>query len=334
MIIKNKNFSKKTFIVAEVGNNHEGCFKTAKKLIRKAFECGADAVKFQTFNIDRFVSSEEKKRTKILRKFKFSYEQFADLSHFSENLGIIFFSTPFDLESARFLNKIQPIFKIASGDNNSFELLDQIIEFNKPIIISTGMADLKLLKKIEFKIKKKIKTTKNKFISFLHCKSSYPVPVEEANLNEIKNLQNSFKDFIIGYSDHLEGNDACLSAVSMGAKIIEKHFTLNKNFSNFRDHKLSCDPRQMRELVKKIRLIEKLLGDDKIKISPCEKESLLSSRRSVGITRDLKKGNIITKNDLIMIRPGAGYKDKKNVIGKKLKKDVVSGSILKKSHLI
>ena len=99
-----------------------------------------------------------------------------------------------------------------------------------------------------------------------------------------------------------------------GAKIIEKHFTLNKNFSNFRDHKLSCDPRQMRELVKKIRLIEKLLGDDKIKISPCEKESLLSSRRSVGITRDLKKGNIITKNDLIMIRPGAGYKDKKMLL--------------------
>ena len=187
---------------------------------------------------------------------------------------------------------------------------------------------------MSLKLKKKLKSQKTSLFLFLHCKSSYPVPVEEANLNEIKNLQSSFKDFIIGYSDHLEGNDACISAVSMGAKIIEKHFTLNKNFSNFRDHKLSCDPRQMRELVKKIRLIEKLLGDDKIKISPCEKEGLLSSRRSVGITRDLKKGNIIMKNDLIMIRPGSGYKDKKNVIGKKLKKDVVSGSILKKSHLV
>ena len=171
-------------------------------------------------------------------------------------------------------------------------------------------------------------------MSFLHCKSSYPVPVEQANLNEIKNLQNTFKDFIIGYSDHLEGNDACISAVSIGAKIIEKHFTLDKNFSNFRDHKLSCDPDQMKELVEKIRLIEKLLGDCKIKISPCEKESLLSSRRSIGISRDLKRGYVIKKNDLIMIRPGTGYKDKKNVIGKKLKKAVVSGSILKKSHFL
>ena len=334
MIIQNKDFLKKTFIVAEVGNNHEGCFRTAKKLIRKAFECGADAVKFQTFNVEHFVSSEEKKRINVLKKFKFSYEQFEELSRFSNHLGIIFFSTPFDLESARFLNTIQPIFKIASGDNNFFELLDQIIEFNKPIIISTGMAELKLLKKIESKIKKKIKISKKKFVSFLHCKSSYPVPVEQANLNEIKNLQNTFKDFIIGYSDHLEGNDACISAVSIGAKIIEKHFTLDKNFSNFRDHKLSCDPDQMKELVEKIRLIEKLLGDCKIKISPCEKESLLSSRRSIGISRDLKRGYVIKKNDLIMIRPGTGYKDKKNVIGKKLKKAVVSGSILKKSHFL
>ena len=155
MIIQNKNFSKKTFIVAEIGNNHEGCFKTAKKLIRKATECGVDAVKFQTFNVDNFISSDEKKRIETLRKFQFSYDKFKALSLFSKKLGIIFFSTPFDLESARFLNKIQPIFKIASADNNFFELLDQIIKFNKPIIISTGLADLKLLKKIEVKIKKK-----------------------------------------------------------------------------------------------------------------------------------------------------------------------------------
>ena len=197
---------KKIFITAEIGNNHEGNFQLAKKLIVEAKKCGVDAVKFQTFIPDLYVSNEDKTRIKRLKKFQFSQDQFKKLSQFCKKVGIIFFSTPFDLESAKFLNKIQNIFKISSSDNDFDLLIRCVAKFNKSLIISTGLAELgliKRLKKIVFSEWKKLKKKKNRKLILMHCVTSYPVKDEEANLMVIQNLKKNFKKCIIGYSDHI-----------------------------------------------------------------------------------------------------------------------------------
>ena len=245
----------KTFVIAEVGNNHEGSFKLAKRLISEAKKSGADAVKFQTIIPDLLISSKNKKRLRQLNKFKLSFEQFKRLSIYAKKKNIIFLSTPTDTKSADFLNNIQNFFKISSGDNNFIPLIKKIAGFNKSIILSTGLSDLKLIdssKKIIFNEWKK-KSKKKKDLVLMHCVTSYPVDPKEANLNAIRTLQKNFKDCVIGYSDHTIGILSCLTAVALGARVIEKHFTINKNQSQFRDHKLSANPVEMRELVSSIR---------------------------------------------------------------------------------
>jgi len=161
MKIKNIDTEKKVFIVAEIGNNHEGNFNLAKKMISKAAAAGVDAVKFQTFIPEQFVSQKDQIRFNKLKSFQLNQKQFIELSEFAKKMGLIFFSTPLDLKSAKFLNKIQPIFKIASGDNNFYPLIDKIAGFGKPIIISTGIADYKILKNTYNRIIKSWKLKKN-----------------------------------------------------------------------------------------------------------------------------------------------------------------------------
>ena len=324
----------KIFIVAEIGNNHEGNFLTAKKLIVEAAKAKVDAVKFQTFNTELFIDSSEKKRRKILSKFKFNKDEFIKLSELATKLGLIFFSTPFDFKSANFLNSIQPIFKIASGDNNYLELIDYVSSFNKPIIISTGLAELNLLKKLEERILKKWKNfNTNKYLAFLHCVSSYPVPESQANLNAISTLKKKFPKCKVGYSDHLLGVEGCYVAAALGAKIIEKHFTLDKKFSKFRDHQLSADPKELKEMVIKIRRIEKILGNGRIEIQECEKDSLIHSRRSLALSKTVSKNYIIKKKDLIRVRLATGFLKKKELVGKKINKNLSIGSLIKNEFL-
>ena len=179
----------------------------------------------------------------------------------AQSEGIIFFSTPFDPKSADFLNEIQPVFKIASSDNTHWPFLRQIAHFGKPVILSTGMTTLSEINEME----KVIQTVWNEQncdpgLALLHCVSSYPTPAEQANLKAIKTLAKHFPNCVPGYSDHTFGITAALSAVAMGARVIEKHFTLDKNYSDFRDHQLSADPTDLKELVTHIRELEKMLG--------------------------------------------------------------------------
>ena len=207
-------------------------------------------------------------------------------------LRIYFFSTPFDIESAIFLNSIQNVFKISSGDNNFHELIDKVASFNKPIFISTGLADKKQIISIHERIISKWKKMSDKkFLAFLHCVSSYPVSSSHANLRAIKTLRKVFKDLLIGYSDHCEGIQASILAVALGARIIEKHFTDNKNFSSFRDHKLSADPKEMSELVRLIRNAEILMGNGKLDPSVDEINTMNSMRRSLAAKKFLPKGS-------------------------------------------
>ncbi len=293
----------KVFVIAEIGNNHEGDFEVAKDLIKAASSAGADAVKFQTIIPENFVSISNKSRINQLKKFQLDPQEIKKLAEYSASKNIIFFSTPFDIQSAIFLNNLQNIFKISSGDNNFIPLINKVFQFNKPTIVSTGLADIKSLKKVY-----KIWSDFNKKfeLAFLHCVSSYPVPDKEANVTAIKHLSEEFSDVKIGYSDHTLGIDACLLAVSLGAKIIEKHFTLDKNFSDFRDHHLSADPKELQLLVKKIRRYETLMGDGIKKIESSEYQLKDVVRRSIASAREIPLGKKIELDDLTWVRPGTG----------------------------
>ncbi len=327
---------KKVFIVAEIGNNHEGKVNIAKMLIKKAAEAGADAVKFQTFIPRKYVSVKDIKRTKQLKKFQFTIAQFKQLFEFAKKHNVIFFSTPFDIESAKALNKFQKIFKISSGDNNFLKLIETVASFNKPLIISTGFADLKLVKKIYYKIKKiwKKRNIQNKLV-FMHCVSSYPVKNKDANIKAILTFRKKFKDVLVGYSDHTVGNNAAKYSVLLGAQIIEKHFTLDKKFSKFRDHKLSADPKQLKELIEDIRNIPKYLGDGNIKLENCERDNLKQVRRSIIAKKNLYKNNLILESDIDWVRPGNGILvgNEKKIIGRILKKNIRKGENFSLKHL-
>ena len=249
MEIGNFNLERKVLIVAEIGNNHEGNFTLAQELIGLAKEAGADAVKFQTFKPE-YISGVDSKRLKRLQGFQFSHSQFQKLVTQASNLGIIFFSTPFDLMSAEFLNKIQPVFKIASSDNDNFQLIRKIAGFKKPMIVSTGLANLKLLDRVRdcvCKIWSQYNT--NPGLALLHCVSSYPTPPGQANLGAITSMKTRYPELVIGYSDHTLGIQAAISSVVLGAKIVEKHFTLDKNYSDFQDHQLSATPIELKKMV-------------------------------------------------------------------------------------
>ncbi len=324
---KKFDFKKKVLIVAEIGNNHEGSFSLAKKLIEKAAKSGVDAVKFQTFKTEEFINDNDQSKYKRYKKFELSKQDFYKLSKIAKSKKLIFISTPLDIQSAVYLNKCVDYFKISSGDNNYFQLIEKVLSFKKPVIISTGLLDhdgvnnlIKLIKKRNFPMKK---------LFLLHCVSDYPVVDKEANLISIKYLKDKFK-INIGYSDHTIGIEASVMAVAYGAKIIEKHFTIDKNYSNFRDHKLSADPKEMFKLVESVRRSSNMAGVYKKKISKSEEKNLKSMRRSLYAKVQINKGEKITQDKIKLVRPFNSLSPSKikNILKKKAK------SLIKKSHPI
>jgi len=317
----NFNNLKKTFIIAEIGNNHEGSFDVACKLINEAKKAGADAVKFQTFKTEYYVNQNDKKRFKKLKEFELSYEDFAKLSVVAKKNNLKFISTPFDIKSAIFLNNIVDFFKISSGDNNYFDLIKVVLGFNKPTFISTGFLNFKEIKNlIKFTKKNKFDTSK---LCLFHCVSDYPVSDEQANLLSIKFLKDKLS-LEIGYSDHTIGIEAPILAISLGAKIIEKHFTLDNNFSKFRDHKISLNPNDMKQLVTSIRKAESMLGLLEKKIQKCEEKNLINVRRSIYANYDINKNSILNNEIIKIIRPANFYKpnDINKILNKKIKKNI------------
>ena len=326
--MKSYKFKKdEVFVIAEIGNNHEGSFEVAKEMIHAAANANVNAVKFQTMNPKLFISSNDQKRINQLMKFRLENEEILKLASEAKRLGLIFFSTPFDLESAKFLNNIQPIFKISSGDNNFIQLINTVFEFKKNTIISTGLANES---EIDTIYRNWLDRDPEFELALLHCVSSYPVPSKEANLGTINWLKNKYPRAVIGYSDHTIGNEACCLAVSAGAMIIEKHFTIDKNFSDFRDHKLSADLNEMKELVNKIKLIKEMLGTEDKLLQFCEKDMKLAMRRSIAAARDISAETILKESDFLWVRPGDGHPpgEENLFLGKKLKKDVIQGEIL------
>jgi len=322
MKLKNFDLKKKVFIIAEVGNNHEGNFNIAKKLVRLAAKAGADAIKFQTFKTENFIRKKDIKRFKQLKKFELSYEQFKSLKKLAHIKKIKFISTPLDLESADFLIKNADLIKIASSDNNFFPLIEKVLKSKKSIIISTGMINILQIKDLTNYIYKVIgKKSAIKRIALLHCVTNYPVEDEFANLRSVEYLIKNSK-LKIGYSDHTIGNEACIAAVAMGAKVIEKHFTISKKFSKFRDHALSADYIDLKNIVTGIRKVEKQLGRFNEEIQKPEKKLIKIVRRAAYADKNIFPGEKITLKNTKFLRPAltSNFFNLKKIIGKKIKK--------------
>ncbi|MBI2096653.1 MAG: N-acetylneuraminate synthase family protein [Candidatus Sungbacteria bacterium] len=253
-----------------------------------------------------YVSGADESRFKRLKSFELSFDQFGALARLAHSLGLLFISTPFDLESANFLAGTADALKIASGDNNFYPLIARAAESGKPLIVSTGLSDLA-------QVKRTVKFIEDKWgarraaghLAILHCISAYPVPPEQANLRAIPFLA-KLLSCTVGYSDHTLGLEAAVTAVALGARIIEKHFTLDKNYSSFRDHQLSADFFEMSELVKRVQLVNSMLGRPEKKVLAAEEGNIAAIRRSIVAGRDLPQGHRIALADLTWIRPGGG----------------------------
>ena len=334
MKIGNFDTDKKVLIIAEIGNNHEGDFGLALEMIDAAAKAGADAVKFQTITPNRLIRFSDNKRLKQLEKFSFKSDQFAKLKERADKNHILFLSTPFDLEVLEWLDVLLPAYKIASGDNNFMPLIQRVAENAKPIMLSLGLGEIQQAIKLKSFIENAWSkdAVEDLGLAFLHCVVSYPTPDDQAflsNIDSIKQLQ-----VTPGYSDHTIGTKAAELSVACGAKIIEKHFTLDKNYSDFRDHQLSADPKDLENICSAVRRVEKLLGFSESSMQECEKGNEVAVRRSISIKHDMDAGQTVTFEDLCWLRPGDGLAPglEDSVVGKKLAVSVVQGMPLLQEH--
>ncbi len=294
------DLKKKVFIIAEIGNNHEGSLENAKKMIDQAKKAGADCVKFQTIKPEELVVQSDLKRINLLKKFELKKDDFIELYKYAKKKKIFFISTPFYIDSIKWLSKKVCAFKVASGDFTFYPLIKKLFHYKKPIFISTGMATQSEIINFVNYFKNEIKNFKKPFC-LMYCISDYPAKKENVNLNSIRFLSR-YCDFA-GYSDHTLGIDSAIESIYFGARIIEKHFTLNKNFSNFRDHQISLNFNEFKEMVKKIREIEKklLFFGKKNSINEIENKKLY--RRGIYAKKKIPKGKKVKIDDLTFLRP-------------------------------
>lgn len=307
----------RTLIIAEAGVNHNGSIVLAKRLIDAAAEAGVDYVKFQTFQTEKLVSHSAKKASyqqknmqdsddsqfSMLKKLELSQEQHFELIEYCNNKNIKFFSTAFDLDSLRFLATLQlGLWKIPSGEITNYPYLKFVAEQNEPIILSTGMS---ILDEISDAISVLVKFgTKKERITVLHCNTEYPTPMQDVNLRAMNALGEKF-GVTIGYSDHTQGIEVPIAAVALGATIIEKHFTLDRQMDG-PDHKASLEPEELKRMVTCIRHIEQALGNSEKVVSSSELNNKTVARKSIVAARDIFEGEVLSEDNLTVKRPGNG----------------------------
>ena len=334
MLIANKLIGRDQpcFIIAEAGVNHNGDIKLAKQLIDVAADAGADAVKFQTFHADNIVTrdaekaeyqkittSSDESQYDMIKKLELPDAAFRELSDYARDKGIIFLSTPFDEESVDLLDDIGvPAFKIPSGEITNFPLLKKIAEKHRPIILSTGMATLGEVEEALLYLKE----MGSKDVILLHCTTSYPAPFDSVNLRAMNTLRCAFK-VPVGYSDHTEGITIPIAAVAMGARVIEKHFTIDRTLQG-PDHQASIEPHELMAMVKGIRDVERALGDGMKKPTPEEEVIKKIARKSIVVKQPIQSGKILTYNDITLKRSRTGLQPKylEQIIGMKINKNM------------
>ena len=307
----------KVLIIAEAGVNHNGSMQIAKQLVDKAVEAGVDIIKFQTFKSEKLVSKAAKQaeyqqrnigkgdegQLAMLKKLELSVENHRELIQYCQERNIRFWSTAFDMESIDFLHSLNMgLWKIPSGEITNYPYLKKIASFHEPIILSTGMCELS---DIEAALNVLIdEGVKKEQITVLHCNTEYPTPYQDVNLKAMLEIGDKF-GVKIGYSDHTQGIEVPIAAVALGATVIEKHFTLDKNMEG-PDHKASLEPDELKAMVSSIRNIEQALGTGHKEISASERKNIEIARKSIVAACPIKKGEILTEENLTVKRPGNG----------------------------
>lgn len=314
------------FIIAEAGVNHNGSLELAKKLVDAAKYAGADCVKFQTFVSKNIVSKNavkaeyqkqqtepEESQQDMLKKLELSFDEFVELNEYCKSKDIEFMSTAFDFDSIDFLYSLDMgTWKIPSGDITNLPYLIKIAKINKPVILSTGMSTME-------EIRSAIKALKENGVAkltVLHCTTEYPTPFEDVNLRAMNTIKEEF-GVKAGYSDHTKGIEVPIAAVALGATVIEKHFTLDRNMEG-PDHKASLEPNELKAMVDSIRHIELALGNGMKQPAESEKKNIAVARKSIIASKDIKAGDIFTEENLTVKRPGYGISPMRwfDVIGK------------------
>ncbi len=335
-----KNYSE-PYIIAEIGSNHNGDMELAKKMIDSAKECGADAVKFQSWTDKTLIARDEYNRNskyndspkkhfgslkEMVEKYYLREEQHYLLKKYCDTLGIDFCSSVFSEREVDLLCEVEaPFFKIASMDINNLRLLRYAAEKMKPIMLSTGMATLS---EIDTAVRT-IESEGNYNIIILHCVAIYPPEPRDINLNNIISLQRIYPEYPIGFSDHTIGVSVSIASVALGAAIIEKHFTTDKNLPGW-DHEISADPGELKFIVDESKIVAHSLGSYKRIVSEAEENKKVKFRRSVIMSRCMQKGEIIKAEDITFKRPGTGIRpdEEKYVLGRKLNKSMEQDDIL------
>lgn len=326
------------FVVAEAGVNHNGNVELAKQLVDACVQCGADAVKFQTFQARKLVAEgtpkatyqikntqREESQLEMLSQLELTAAQYEEIARFADARGLLFLSTPFDCESVDLLDRIGvPIFKVSSGDLTYVPFLRYLAKKGKPIILSTGMSSME-----EVQIAVDVLTSAGaRDFALLQCVSEYPAPPEEINLRAMLSMRERFC-CPIGYSDHTAGLEVAVAAVALGARIIEKHLTLDRNLPG-PDHLASLEPAEFSELLRQIRVVESALGDGVKKGAPSERETQRLVRRSIVAAKQITPGAYITEDLIECRRPENGipavYYDK--LLGRRARHGFVPGELL------
>lgn len=324
-----------TLIIAEAGVNHNGSIELAKKLVEKAKEAGVDYIKFQTFKASKLVTKAAKQaeyqqknigkegdsQYQMLKKLELSPEEHEVLIDYCHQLGIKFFSTAFDFDSIDYLHSLNlGLWKIPSGEVTNYPFLKRIAAYNESTILSTGMCDMEDVRAAVNALYKNGLSKEN--LILLHCNTEYPTPFEDVNLKAMNALRKEF-GVEVGYSDHTKGIEVPIAAVALGATVIEKHFTLDRNMEG-PDHKASLEPDELKAMVSAIRNIEKAVGGDGTKhVSDSEKKNIAIARKSIVAACDIKAGEVFTEQNLTVKRPGNGISPMRweEVVGTKAKRD-------------
>lgn len=328
-----------TFIIAEAGVNHNGDINLAKQLIDKAVWAGVDAVKFQTWKTELIVSEQsemadyQKENTgasesqfQMLKKLELSYDDFRELKAYCDKQGILFLSTPDEEQSADFLNELQDIFKIGSGELNNFPFLAHIASYGKEIILSTGMAEMEQIERALHCITQAGLPLEK--ITVLHANTQYPTPMHDVNLKAMQTIADTF-GVKVGYSDHTMGIEVPIASVALGAEVIEKHFTLDPTMAG-PDHKASLSPGELKAMVQGIRHIEQALGDGKKRVSESEKPNIAVVRKKILAKHDIKQGETLSEENLILLRADEGISADQwfDLIGTKATRNYTKGEAI------
>lgn len=337
-------YQEPVFIIAEIGVNHNGDMALAKKMIASAAESGADCVKFQTFSAERVVTESAPKanyqlkttdpsqtQLNMLRQLEMPESGYKEIIHCCQEHNVMFMSTPYNIQDVDFLDCLGvSAFKLASIHSAEPWFVKYVAQKGKPIILATGMADLDELRRCIINIK----STGNPDLVLLQCTTNYPSRLEDANIQAMLTMEKEF-NVLVGYSDHTQDDLCCIVAASLGAKVIEKHFTLDRTMPG-PDHLNSAEPKEFAHLVEKIRSVEKVLGSSIKEPCAAEKENAMGMRRSIVASRDIVKGTLLTEEMITFKRPATGLSPScmEQVIGKIVNTNLPKDAFIQLSHIL